>query len=219
MARRAATLVLLAHAASASGSSDFAAGVRNLSQVAAAEATAPSVEAVSDFWRLVGDVSSTTPSTSTLTIRREDPTSIPCAHKNHYLYVRKGLGDEALLAHSDGGSSLTLLVDADVASVHAFLQCGEDTVYNEIDVAALREELIAAGGPSLGGTRRGLLRALEAKHKQAVEILENAEDDLRVLVNALKGMLDVPILQKDANHSHRARLHQSHFRPRHRPRR
>ena len=91
----------------------------------------------------------------------------------------------------------------------------EDTVYNEIDVAALREEFIAAGGPSLGGIRRGPLRALEAKHK---ETLEHAEDDLRVLVNALKGMLDVPILQKHANHSHRARLHQSHFRPRH-PRR
>ena len=216
MPRRAATLVLLAHAALASGSSDFAAGVRNMSQVAAAEAIDPPVEAVSDFWRLVGDVSSTTPSTSTLTIRREDSTSIPCTDTHHYLYVRKSLGDEALLAHSDGGSSLTLLVDADLASVQAFLQCGKDTAYNEIDVAALREEFIAAGGPSLGGIRRGLLPALEAKHK---ETAENAEDDLRVLVNALKGMLDVPILQKYANHSHRARLHQSQFRPRHRPRR
>ena len=37
---------------------------------------------------------------------------------------------------------LTVTVDADVASVQAFWQCGEDVVYNEIDVAALRAEVL-----------------------------------------------------------------------------
>ena len=39
---------------------------------------------------------------------------------------------------------MTLEVGADVASVQAFLQCGERVVYNEIDVAALREDYLAA---------------------------------------------------------------------------
>ena len=119
-----------------------------MSQVAAAEATYPPVEAVTVFWKLAGEVSSTTPSASTLTIRR-DPTVTPppCTKTDHYLYVRRrypALGDDTLLAHSDGGSTLTLEVGADVASVQAFLQCGERVVYNEIDVAALREEYLAA---------------------------------------------------------------------------
>jgi hypothetical protein len=118
-----------------------------MSQVSAAEAAHPPVEAVTVFWKLVGEVSSTTPSTSTLTIHREDPTSIPCTKTDFYLYVRKAFGDDKLLAHSDGGSTLTLEVDADLASVQAFLQCGKDVVYNAIDVAALRAEFLAP--PSL----------------------------------------------------------------------
>ena len=119
-----------------------------MSQVAAAEATYPPVEGITVFWKLAGEVSSTTPSASTLTIRR-DPTVTPppCTKTDHYLYVRRrypALGDDTLLAHSDGGSTLTLEVGADVASVQAFLQCGERVVYNEIDVAALREEYLAA---------------------------------------------------------------------------
>ena len=145
---RRATLVLLAHAASASGSSDFAAGVRTMPQVAAAEAQSKAAErylaAVTYVWKLAGEVTSTTPSTSTLTIRREDPTSIPCTETDFYLYVRKAVDDTTLLAHSDGGSTLTLEVNADVASVQAFLQCGLDVVYNEIDVAALRADYLAA---------------------------------------------------------------------------
>ena len=115
-----------------------------MSQVAAAEATYPPVEAVTVFWKLAGEVTSMTPSTSTVTIRREDPTSIPCTETDFYLYIRKAVDDTTLLAHSDGGTTLTLEVGADVASVQAYLQCGKDVVYNEIDVAALREEYLAA---------------------------------------------------------------------------
>lgn len=109
--------------------------------VAEMEATYPRVKAVTVFWRLAGKVGSVTPSSSTLTIRREDPTAY-CTATPHYVYVRKELGDETLLAHSDGGRMLTVTVDADVASVQAFWQCGEDVVYNEIDVAALRAEVL-----------------------------------------------------------------------------
>ena len=94
-----------------------------MSQVAAAEAQSKAaaryLAAVTVFWKLAGEVSSTTPSTSTVTIRREDPTSIPCTETDFYLYVRKAVDDTTLLAHSDGGSTLTLEVGADVASVQA----------------------------------------------------------------------------------------------------
>ena len=145
-----------------------------MSQVAAAEATYPPVEGITVFWKLAGEVSSTTPSTSTLTIRR-DPTLTPppCTKTDHYLYVRRrypALGDDTLLAHSDGGSTLTLEVGADVASVQAFLQCGERVVYNEIDVAALREEYLAAE------EAERLEREKKAAEKEAANLADTSSD-------------------------------------------
>ena len=144
-----------------------------MSQVAAAEATYPPVEGITVFWKLAGEVSSTTPSASTLTIRR-DPTVTPppCTKTDHYLYVRRrypALGDDTLLAHSDGGSTLTLEVGADVASVQAFLQCGERVVYNEIDVAALREEYLAAEEAERLERERKEAAEKEAAEKEAAE--------------------------------------------------
>ena len=109
--------------------------------VAEMEDAYPPVKAVTVFWRSAGEVSSVTSSSSTLKIRREDPTGY-CTATPHYVYVRKQLGDATLLAHSDGGRELTVTVDAGVSSVQVFLQCGEDVVYNEIDVAALRAEVL-----------------------------------------------------------------------------
>ena len=140
-----------------------------MSQVAAAEATYPPVEGITVFWKLAGEVSSTTPSTSTLTIRREDPTSIPCTETDFYLYVRKAYGDTTLLAHSNRGSPLTLEVGADVASVQAFLQCGERVVYNEIDVAALRADYLAAEEAERLERERKEAAEKEAAEKEAAE--------------------------------------------------
>ena len=145
-----------------------------MSQVAAAEATYPPVEGITVFWKLAGEVSSTTPSASTLTIRR-DPTLTPppCTKTDHYLYVRRrypALGDDTLLAHSDGGSTLTLEVGADVASVQAFLQCGERVVYNEIDVAALRADYLAAE------EAERLEREKKAAEKEAANLADTSSD-------------------------------------------
>ena len=149
-----------------------------MSQVAAAEANYPPVEAVTVFWKLAGEVTSTTPSTSTVTIRREDPTSIPCTETDFYLYVRKAVDDTALLAHSDGGSTLTLEVGADVASVQAYLQCGKDVVYNEIDVAALREEYLAAEEAERIRLERERKEAAEkeAAEKEAANLADTSSD-------------------------------------------
>ena len=153
-----------------------------MSQVAAAEAQSKAAErylaAVTVFWKLAGEVTSTTPSTSTVTIRREDPTSIPCTETDFYLYVRKAVDDTALLAHSDGGSTLTLEVNADVASVQAFLQCGERVVYNEIDVAALRADYLAAEEAERIRLERERKEAAEkeAAEKEAANLADTSSD-------------------------------------------
>ena len=83
---RRATLVLLAHAVSASGSSDFAEGVRNMSQVVAAEATYPPVEGITVFWKLAGEVSS-----NSVGVNPDDPprrSDVDTLHRNRFLPVR-----------------------------------------------------------------------------------------------------------------------------------
>ena len=147
-----------------------------MSQVAAAEATYPPKKAVTVFWKLAGEVTSTTPTTSTVTIRREDPTSLPCTKTDFYLYIRKAVDDTTLLAHSDGGTTLTLEVGADVASVQAFLQCGEDVVYNEIDVAALREEYLAAEEAERLERERKEAAEKEAAEKEAANLADTSSD-------------------------------------------
>jgi len=83
----------------------------------------------------------------------------------------------------------------------AYLQSGLAVLWSTVAHKDRNDDLALAPAAlyspdAVGGIRRGLLRALEAKHK---ETLENAEDNLRVLVNALKGMLAVPRLQQYAS--------------------
>ena len=84
----------------------------------------------------------------------------------------------------------------------AYLQSGLAVLWSTVAQSAAGDDLTLAPAAlyspdAVGGIRRGLLRALEAKHK---EMEENAADNLEVLVNALGGMLDVPTLEeyKDA---------------------
>ena len=55
--------------------------------VAEMEATYPRVKAVTVFWRLAGKVGSVTPSSSTLTIRREDPTAYHTAQQHRTTFT------------------------------------------------------------------------------------------------------------------------------------
>jgi len=79
----------------------------------------------------------------------------------------------------------------------AYLQSGLAVLWSTVARSPAGDDLTLAPAAlyspdAVGGIRRGLLRALEAKHK---EVEENAADNLAVLVNALRGMLDVPTLQ------------------------
>ena len=83
----------------------------------------------------------------------------------------------------------------------AYLQSGLAVLWSTVAHKGRNDDLALAPAAlyspdAVGGIRRGLLRALEAKHK---EMEENAEDNLRVLMNALKGVLDVPQLQTYAD--------------------
>ena len=78
----------------------------------------------------------------------------------------------------------------------AYLQSGLAVLWSTVARSPADDDLTLAPAAlyspdAVGGIRRGLLRALEAKHK---EMEENAEDNLAVLVKALGGMLDVPTL-------------------------
>ena len=79
----------------------------------------------------------------------------------------------------------------------AYLQSGLAVLWSTVAKSQAGDDLTLAPAAlyspdAVGGIRRGLLRALEAKHK---EMEENAADNLDVLVNALGGMLDVPTLK------------------------
>ena len=79
----------------------------------------------------------------------------------------------------------------------AYLQSGLAVLWSTVAKSEAGDDLTLAPAAlyspdAVGGIRRGLLRALEAKHK---EMEEDAADNLAVLVNALGDMLDVPTLQ------------------------
>ena len=106
---------------------------------------------------------------------------------------------QAVLKHDEADAATKVLCSrfALGGDDAAYLQSGLAVLWSTVAKSQAGDDLTLAPAAlyspdAVGGIRRGLLRALEAKHK---EMEENAADNLDVLVNALGGMLDVPTLK------------------------